>query len=160
MRVSKPFSQSRITHQAAGQAMRLAITTGLRELPGEEPDDVAHARPEDLADPDLLGAPLGGEGGQPEQAEAGDEYRQPGEAREGLPARLVGAVKLGEPALGEIGFERDGAGVAAPDLLGAGADLLRLGPLRSGRRASGNSRCRDRSAPPPARAPNGSGCSG
>ena len=76
MRASNVFSQSRITHQATGQAIRLAMIDRLGELPGEQPHDVAGAGAEHLPDADLLGAPLGGEGGEAEQAEAGDDDRR------------------------------------------------------------------------------------
>src|ERR1700680_2330332 len=49
------------------------------ELPKQEPYDVTCARPEYFADADLLGAALGGERGNAEEAETGDQNGNPDE---------------------------------------------------------------------------------
>ena len=79
----------------------MAIDHGLRELPGEQPDDVADAGAEHLADADLLGPPLGGEGGEAEQAEAGDDHGEDREAGEDLGARGFRLVELDDDVLAE-----------------------------------------------------------
>ena len=91
IRASKPLSQSRITHQAAGQAIRLAISTGLQNCQTSRRTMSRVRAPKHLADADLPGAPLGGEGGQAEQAEAGDQHREQGEGGEGC-ARAASAA--------------------------------------------------------------------
>src|SRR3546814_19329229 len=66
---------------------------GLGELPGEQPHDVAAAGAHHLADADLLSPALGGEGGEAEQAEAGDDHRPQGKSREGRGAGAPGSIQ-------------------------------------------------------------------
>ena len=82
--------------------------------------------PEHLPDADLLGPPLGGEGGEAEQAEAGDHDGEQGEAGEGLGARLLGVVELGDDVLAIIGLERHVGREPAPGRLDPLAHRARL----------------------------------
>ena len=121
------LSQSRITHQATGQAIRLATRTGSAELPDEQPDDVLAGGAEDLADGDLTPSPLHGESGQAEQAEAGDGDGQGRGECENLSAHFVTFIETGEVVLDEAGFERDVGQHAAPNLLGLAPETGRVG---------------------------------
>ena len=71
--------------------------------------------PSTLLEADLLGAPLGGEGGEREEAEAADDDREQGRGGEDVAARLVGIVHFGDHVRDEHGFERHVGGVAPPD---------------------------------------------
>ncbi len=114
IRWSKPFSQSRIIHQATGQAMTLAMITGPAELPHEQLNDVASPRAEHLADADFLGPPLRGERGESEQAEAADDHREQREGREDLRPRILLLVQLADDVLAELGVERHFVGDLLP----------------------------------------------
>ena len=59
-------------------------------------------RAEDLADADLPGAAAGGEGGQPEQPQAGDENGEPHEDAEHLALAFVGLVQLAKIVIQEM----------------------------------------------------------
>jgi len=60
------------------------------------------ARAHHLADADLLGAALGGECGEPEQAEAGDDHREQRESGEDARARGAARVLAAALALGAV----------------------------------------------------------
>ena len=126
-RVSKLIEPVAITRQATSQAIGIGDDHRLGELPGEQPDDVAGARAEHLPDPDLLGAPLGGEGGEAEQAEAGDDHREGREAGEHPGLRGLLLVELGDLVLAEHAVERNVGREPAPGLLDPLHRALRIG---------------------------------
>ena len=82
----------------ASPTRRSARRSGWRSSPGgklpdQQPHDVARPGAQHLADADLLGAPLGGEGGKAEQAEAADHHREDREGGEWLGPRFVRIVE-------------------------------------------------------------------
>ena len=64
------------------------------KLPEQEDDHVAVAGTERLANADLLGAPVGGESSQAEEAQAGDKDGDGDENRENLALSFVTSVEL------------------------------------------------------------------
>ena len=76
MRWSNPFSQSRMSHQAIGQAMMFAMITGRLNCHTRSCTMSRVRAPKYLADADLLRPPLGGEGGKAEEAKAADNHRK------------------------------------------------------------------------------------
>src|SRR5690606_6205587 len=79
------------------------------EITRQQPDDTPHAATHHLAHADLLDAALRVEGGQAEQAKAGNDNRKPGEGREQLsepPVVLVQGFEVvaeETPAQGKVG---------------------------------------------------------
>jgi len=65
-----------------------------REVPAEEGDDTTDLGAEDLADPDLLGALFGSIGNEPEEAEAGNEDGEDGEADKDPAGPLLGVIQF------------------------------------------------------------------
>ncbi len=62
-----------------------------QKLPGNHAEDPLHAGTEYLSDANLPGAPFGGIGGQPKQAQAGDNYDQNGKPGKDRPTVPVAA---------------------------------------------------------------------
>ena len=102
------------------------------ELPQQQEHHIADARPEHLADADFLGAAPGGEGGQTEQAHAGDEDGDGDKDREHLSLLVVGAVELFETVIEEAVRHRNVGHEGARHALDIGQRPPSRGPAGCG----------------------------
>ncbi len=82
------------------------------EAPEQQPHDVHGPRAHGLAHPDLLGAPLGGVGGQAQQAETGQEQGGDGQSRHQIALPDRAQVDLLHIVVEELAA--DGSGLARP----------------------------------------------
>ena len=103
MRVSKPSSQSRIAHQATGQAIRLAMITGLENCQASSPTMSRMRAPSTLRMPISLVRRSAVKAARPNRPRQATITASSGEAGEHLGPRRLRLVELDDDVLAELG---------------------------------------------------------
>ena len=96
---------------------------GNGELPQQQPHDIPDARAEHLADADFLGAAAGGEGGQAEQAQAGDGNGDQHKDAEHRALAFVHLIELAEAVIQEAALDGADGREGPPGLVDEGQGL-------------------------------------
>ena len=125
MRSWKPFSQSRITHQATGQAMRLAITTGFENCQTSSRTMSRVRAPNTFLMPISLVRRSAVKAASAEQAEAADDDRQQGGGGEDWPRASSASYSSATMSSTNSASNGTSGAMPPPDLLDAGDDRLR-----------------------------------